>query len=580
MVLPQDDPALRLLTESNGNAKYLTPAQADAKYLTTVNLDTARKQAWLYGDFMRKLRTGTAVTICAMGDSTTYGYDVISADRVAASTEITPNGGAHTYTRSPVPYPAAMQTNLEEVFGAGKVTVINRGFSGDTATSAFNRWITTSGAGLTIISLGINDANNGATVQTYIESYEKLILREINDYGSAVVILTPFKQPNPSPSRTMDAFRAAVLPLANKYGVPVIDAEPWLAGYSNDVFSDSTHMNTKGNGILGARAASLFIGEGPLSPNVVSSGTRLSIRPTIDNITYGPGAAISSGGVAGSLPENSNSTAGIYASLGASDTARSVYYSFYAATTDLVIGLDYTLQPNTTITATLDFGVEQPDNILDELVGESLSWTARAASSFAHAATGTSFSTFTGLPASTRRIRVASPGWHTLRVTGTGGATTSPIRVYAAEFMNYRAYKNAQKGGALHLPQPGEVFNESTDITETRVKMADVLNRLDIPDWGTGTFKAAPLKVTIRTYGQRVLEYLLVVNSTPTANAGTPVEKWAQLRSTALITTPDETQVREIGSVTFDATNKEIVFTWLATSKNLKKNFVMDISVL
>ena len=410
-------------------------AAADAKKKYAPGVDTTRRQAYLYGDFMRKLRTGTAVTINALGDSTTYGYDAVSADKVAPPAEPAPDGSVHTVTRSPIPWPAAMQTNLEEVYGAGKVTVINRGFSGDTTKTSFDKWITSSGAGLTLISLGINDANQNVGVQAYIDSFEKLILREINDYGAAVVILTPFKQQTYNPSRTIDTYRAALNSLATKYGIPLIDAETWLAGYGPDVFSDGTHMNTKGYGIVGARAAALFIGEGPANVFPVSHGSRLSTRPTLDNITYGPGSTMANTGNGAGTPGEGNTagTGGVYANLSNS----SVYYSFYTATADLMVSVAYGIFNPATFTATLDFGVEQPDNILDEMLGESLSFSNRAPSSWSHVSTATVNMTKAD-QRYVRMLRVATPGWHTLRLTASGSAA---VRVLALEFLSQRTFQ-------------------------------------------------------------------------------------------------------------------------------------------
>lgn len=336
-----------------------------------------------------------------------------------------------------------MQEKLREVYGLDYVTVINRGYSGDTTRTSFNRWITSSGADLTMISLGINDAVQDVGIVQYIEYYEKIILREINEYGAAVILLSPFKQRTMSPSRVIDAYRNAAHALAMKYGLPFIDAEPWLSGYSNDAFSDATHMNTKGYSVIGARAAALFIGEGPASPFAVTSGSRISVRPTIDNVQYGPGSGIfNTGGGAGTMPENNDNTSGLFGRLAAS----SIHFSFYCDQADLVVSIPHSIFAGATMTAVLDFGVEQPHDIINELNGLPLDFAARAANSWSYTAESTA--NIVGQARYDRLLRIASPGWHTLTVTGDGVAD---VRLYGLEFLSQRQFQPPAPRTALAI---------------------------------------------------------------------------------------------------------------------------------
>lgn len=376
----------------------------------------AVKQSKLYSQFFDKLRTGVAVTVAAQGDSTTYGFDEVSVDRVAASTDPVPDGSVHVRQRSPFPYPVVLEQRLREIFGSTMVSVINRGYSGDTAVRANTRWITSSGANLNIMNYGINDANTNIPVEEFIAGYEKLVIREIKDYNAAVIIVMPFKQATHSPSRKMDVYRMAIYGMANKYNIPVVDAEPWLSGFGTEVFSDGTHMNTAGYNIIGTRMASLFIGNGPAEKRSIYTGTKLSVRTTLDNVQYGSTSGIGTDALpVGAVPENTAGTGGLYARM----TGSSIYYSFYAEIGDLVIAPAFSLFANAALKMELDFGVTQADNISDEWLNKIASYTNREPSTV-QSETATANVHYFGNASFNYRLRIASPGWHTLKVSGVG----------------------------------------------------------------------------------------------------------------------------------------------------------------
>lgn len=550
-------------------------------------LDPTVRQGILYGSFMKKLRTGVAATINCLGDSTTYGYDTVSADKVAPPPEQLPDGTYQTATRSPAPWPSVLQSRLAEVYPAG-VTVINRGRPGDTTTAAIGRWPVSSGADLTCISFGINDATlgtnpNAGDLTYFLRDYERIIRREINDYNAAVVILTPAKQSSAGSSALIDVFRNALDALAGKFGVPVIDIQEFLAGYDSSVWSDGTHLTTKGNAVIGAKLAACFMGKGPYHIQRVSSGTRMSVRPFIDNVTYAAPAALALGTTqAGTLPEGSANAANLLGKVNDTTAAGAIFYSFYAYVNDIIVMPNYYMPTNTSLTVSLDFGVEQPHDVMNSLVDVAASFTVREPSTYTH--TTTTAGLFNaGVAATNKYLRIASPGWHSIKITGS--SPDGAIYLHALEFLNYRSWKSAANpvAAALHVPVPPN-FSSTISTTSTSVKVADLITKLGIPDWGSQSYKAPAWKVTIRSYGQRVIEYLLSSSASPTA--GTGVEKLAEIRNTALITTPNEVYVHEIQSVTWDDANKAFVFTWKTlnadgtTAKDMTRNFIMDISVL
>lgn len=569
------------LTDEAINGVLADPAASFTKSLAGMfassrTEDTTRRQAAQLADFRRLLRTGGAVTIAAKGDSLTYGYDIVSADRVPAPTTPAGDGTRSTVERSPRPWPAVLQDRLQDAYGAGKVTVLNRGFSGDTVLTAYDRWPESSGAGLTIFSLGTNDAGK-LTLPQFVDGYERLILREINEFGAAVVILGALKQKSAAGNAALDAYRGAVAELGAKYGIPVIDSQTWLSGYPADYYSDGTHLTTKGYNVIGTRAAALFLGNGVMAPKSVADGSRLAVRPGLDGITYGPGAAISTGGSSGTMPEGLDGALGgpsIRASIGAAGLEESVYYSIYTETADLMVHLTYGVAAGSTVSLALDWGIPQGASIQSTLVDTPPAAAAPAPSTWTHSPPG--LRNYNTISDDSRFLRIAHPGWHVLKVTGVGA-----VNLYAVEFLNHRALASTRRASAYVKPVP-DSYDVSQDITSARLSWPAVMDRLNLTDWGEVYYHAPALKVTVRSFDHMVHEYLLTVNAGRdiTATARPAIEALVPLRATPLRASPDTASVREVATVGFDEAKRELVFTFKTAGKSLRSNFNITISIL
>lgn len=407
--------------------------------------DAARKQADLFGRFLRKLAYNEPVRIACMGDSTTVGYDIVSADKVSRP-QTASNGDVDNFTKTPKPWPAVLQDRLNDAY-ISAVTVVNRGFSGDKVTDAWNHWSTTANADMTWLMFGINDNNYVGSVQTFIEGYERLILREINDYGSAVGILTPVKQLEAAGGKPgIDVYRQAVTQLAEKYSIPVVDTKQFFAGYDSRTHSDAIHLNTFGNNVLGTRLAATLIGYGPHAPLSVMHGSKLAARPYLDNLQVGRNAVVQFGGT--STPaDGGDGTGGIRARLGGGQTLGIVTYSFFTETPDLVAIPQFVANPGAAIEILLDHNIEQGDNVNDDLLGGvAPSLTTRAASRIQRTSGGTAI-TQAGHATGVDVIRVANPGWHTLRFWGGASGSSASCLVLGVEFMDFTSLRVAQQLG-------------------------------------------------------------------------------------------------------------------------------------
>lgn len=235
-----------------------------------------------------KIRKTKALTICCLGDSLTYGYDIYSSDRL--------DGNVHgingsTVDRASKQYPEEMQKFLRSSYGSDNITVINRGYSGDTAATAYDRWTVSSGADVTLIMLGTNDANSTwgtkVEVDVFIENYKKLVEREL-EWGSAVIVCLPPATADGNNTAT-DIYGKALISLANQYSLPVVDVRTFSDGYEKStvdygIYSDGTHFNGLGYEIIAARMSAIFLGTLFNNPFVDDDHVLLS-RPVFDGIT-------------------------------------------------------------------------------------------------------------------------------------------------------------------------------------------------------------------------------------------------------------------------------------------------------
>ena len=113
----------------------------------------------LYSKFQYKLRrTDELLTIIFQGDSTIYGTDTSSVDKRPIYGTLTDNGVAHKVTRASVTMPEHFATLINSVYSS-RITVINKGYSGDGTKSGCEHW-NPGEADLKVFEYGINDASN------------------------------------------------------------------------------------------------------------------------------------------------------------------------------------------------------------------------------------------------------------------------------------------------------------------------------------------------------------------------------------------------------------------------------------
>ncbi|ANA85982.1 tail protein [Gordonia phage Demosthenes] len=606
----------------------LPEAVSDARYSPRI----PTYQAQLLGQAMKKLRLGQAVKIVCRGDSTTYGHDTVSSDRVPAPDVTLPDGTKPTFTRSPVPFPQAMQNFLNQTYGE-IVTVENQGHSGDWVQRGMTRWLNNVNADITVISYGINDAlSTGVPVEirgniaSYIEATERMILRDLA-WGSAVVLMAPIRQRGPVGSPDVDAYRNALRGLADSYGIPLIETEEFLITAPWDCWSDGNHLNTKGNGIMGARLAALFIGEGPLKKNIVEPGSKLLGRPTLDNVVLRGAIQTTSTGFKTPRDESAMQAGLAVGFQGGGTTALDgvATWSFYTESPDVVlipwsyINADYAGETGAQISYELDFAVEQGQNYNGEVVSPGVSGNGTLSPSWKiHGpfATGQVSSYMSDPVTNPLAIRVSTPGWHTIRAIFHRTVTQAVAVTHMIEAMDWRTYQEIRKPidftpvtnslQAVNVPVPS-YYNESADITVTKIGWPALLQALSVKSWGVSYYSAPIVKLTLRTYGVGVIEYAFLCTQRPDQAgadiAQRSVDSYAASEGSSAIpflkklgpgfstiaggAAPEvSTSAREIAYLSYEAATQSLVFTWRtqnsgdSTAKYLRKNFLMTFSLL
>ena len=216
--LSAEDPAARL--------RAVAAAAPNARFIVDPN------EGWTF-EILHGLRALLADLPIALveqplpadADGALDGYDppyVICAD------ESVHVGGDLAALRSRYPYPETLSDALALNSFTAAVTVINRGYPGDTAQMGLDRWTAASATDVAILMYGTNDGKALAVpVDTFKKNMAKMIEREFTK--NAVVILISPPLVNDVVSNTnIASYTIALHQLAQEYNVLIIDAKEQL----------------------------------------------------------------------------------------------------------------------------------------------------------------------------------------------------------------------------------------------------------------------------------------------------------------------------------------------------------------
>ena len=436
------------------------------------------------------LRKKSTATICCLGDSLTYGYDLNSDDRLDGNDHGI-NGS--TVDRAAKQYPESLQSFLRVAYGSDQISVINRGYSGDTAATAHDRWVTSSNADITVIMLGTNDANSSwgtkVDVDEFIDNYEKLIVRELNWECAVIIALPPATYDGESVAT--DILAKSLKQLATTYALPVVDVSSFLDGYEKDsvdygIYSDGTHLNGKGYEIIAARMSSVFLGAQFNNPTVIDDSPLLS-RKVFDGLTLNNSYTSA---IAGSFtPDNRVCKINVGGRL---------TYSFYLAASMHVYPVFWSPSDNNVLLE-IDFGIIRPKQKLN--YKESLG-AGEQRYTYEFNASGTITDE---LPDNGgNNPIVLGAGWHSVSIINdnqsSGSVTFNALSFKKDKLTSAVSYQSI-KGFHILLSHPSWSATPSP-VSELRVSKQDLEKSLGINNIVDGVFFRNPLlKLTIEDDG-------------------------------------------------------------------------------
>jgi acyl-CoA thioesterase-1 len=198
---------------------------------------------------IKKLQSGSAVTIVALGDSLTSGWMV-----------------ARGYTEF-------LRDMLMSRFPRADVALINSGIPGDTAPGGLYRLqqdALSYRPDLVLVQFALNDAFCGCTVAEYRHAIEAIVERILQESSAEVLLLTSTLPEDPEEQTVVTPFYAALQDIAREKGcgVALVD-ELWraaiVAGTPHDslVLYDRVHPSEAGYRLM-AEAVMACLRQGQL----------------------------------------------------------------------------------------------------------------------------------------------------------------------------------------------------------------------------------------------------------------------------------------------------------------------------
>lgn len=473
-------------TDEHGKRFYGTKAnnhQEEGIAEAHRRLSFRERQTLNMGNALKKLRTNSPTSIAWWGDSVFWGFWTVTEGFVQGTEE---NGegdyfndvftddygnecnygqyGMYACTRR---IPTVCTEMLNAVY-EGQVSAIRKIWTGTTAQDAPTHWKASKGD-FAIFNFGINDAMGGhittdyrGHVDKFIDAYRALIEREIEN-GSAVIILSPFKQAmvargedtsNDIDDRTLiDVYEQITKDLAAEYACPWIDGNLMTKNLGNAGSIDFTHFTKEYNEAIGARIASIFIGQSPKSEKLIANGTYLSVRPQLDNVNFLTNTKIaydahSPNLATGIATPDLNSTTiqrGEGVQVDIVTDKDMIVWSFYSPQDSMVAIPALKFDTAGSVDMVLDFGLSKEEfcnyHYLDEAnIGQANPHSVMPSRITIATDSAKVIGRHSITEAQKPVLIIPSEGWHTISISRTKLAEAG-AHVYGLHFIDYETYK-------------------------------------------------------------------------------------------------------------------------------------------
>ena len=445
---------IRLKSDIDGT-DYKQGDVVDFEYIKT-------QQIKLYSSIMRKMRLENSIKILCRGDSLTYGFDITSDNIISASETPTDLGREHSRTRAPMTYPQALNIYLNSM--GINATVENIGYSGAWVEFSYQHYYLNRSGYLEIIQLGTNDSRLDncpykGDVERFVDDYEQLIIREIL-MGNALILVEPI-QIRQTYDEDVDSFRRPIRLLAQKYNIPLINGDEMLNNYSYDIWSDNTHLNSKGYEILGYRMGATILNKDITQPQIIKSNSILLMSPIQDSVRY-RGDSIFYTSTSGWSPDSIDVDR-VCARL---NNGGELHYTFYNTEENLVVLPNVYMYENATLNMQLNLGVEQAkvENTWafrtgnDKILLGNVNWKNDTGENHTFAKPNIDYFFNDQL------MIIPNIGWHTLTLKNTGEAA---INLFGIEFLSIEDFLNVNDGSTANL------YVNSEGISSGNIELGD-----------------------------------------------------------------------------------------------------------
>lgn len=524
------------------------------------------KETKLISKFYKNLSVGNEVKIVFQGDSLIYGVDRNSSDKRKPKSDPTQDSecGDTSECQASVTLPEAIQKYCDEIYGSGKVTVINRGYSGDWAEKSYERWSTNPNADVVFLRLGSNDSYTGATwipsgvvgnMEKYTEDMRKIIERYL-DWGTAVILMTPPRAAKPenfTSGYATQAYRNAIKMLSDEYSCPVIPCENHMNGCDKTYYSDGVHMTGKGYSHDAAQTMAFLIGFiNQISK--VNSGSVIGIRKTRDNfIEQGDISFLESSASSGACEYTSDS--GMTYEMKSNS---SIYYSIETLEDNLVL-IPIFYNSSGKLQVTLDFGTEQGSFTDLSAVEKRAAERYKAKSVIETTISSNSKSAWNGTinpNTENQYLVIANKGYHTIQVKNIGTTADCYLRFNGFITMSYKEFCNRYETTLLDGGRKYEILthtsvSDNTNVTESLIDLSKLLDALRISISGE-YWKNPVLKIQVQNFDEAILEYIIQVGNT---TVGSTSWKFGLNTTVNLIQNPEASKMRTITAVSLEKNN-------------------------
>lgn len=455
------------LTLGNGNYIFLD-IELNKGLIQAKN----REATELY--FGKIAENNTTVDIKFMGDSIMFGQATASAagavNRIGDATNFG-DGSVYAQWQFTNNYPQVVEDRLNTVY-RGAVTSYNGGFSGDRALDGYLRHRGNPVTGISVVGYGINDCqattNNGLdnstvtditrvfSIPNYTSVLRRFIAREIlRGNGVVVVGATNYLSSNgwngtsADASILCEAWNMAAKAVADEFGLPFVDMR-------NDVLNqyqlqrineDGTHPLPAGHDIIGARIASLFIGEGFVNPVIANSCSKILANPTINNM-MSKDLTVSSNTKSPNPPFNGNSQSTLLVSVG-----NPITIPFYLDNDDIICIPSFVCV-NGDVQIDLDHGAEQQeykfdypiykDKLVNPVSGTAI---ANPASTYTISSTGSIDQLIHRRSVNSETVgvnclHISGKGWHSVTFTLSENGNGTPVcHFFGLEFLTWESMR-------------------------------------------------------------------------------------------------------------------------------------------